>query len=90
MDLERLLDHKTLAKEMRHTSNVVRQFSIAVVTLQGGAIARVPHSGFTTPGDYRGRCCVLPIGVVQHHVASTGTRTKGLSEPHMGCRGETS
>jgi hypothetical protein len=40
MDLEKLLDiHKTLGEEMRHTATVVWQFAIAILTLQGGAIA---------------------------------------------------
>ena len=50
MDLEDLLEiHKTLAEEMRHTSTVVWQFSVAIVTLQGGAIAASATSGFHNP-----------------------------------------
>ena len=31
--------HKTLSEEMRHTATTVWQFAVAIVTLQGGAIA---------------------------------------------------
>jgi hypothetical protein len=47
LELKDLLEiHKTLAEEMRHTSNVVWQFSVAIVTLHGGAIAASATSGF--------------------------------------------
>jgi hypothetical protein len=40
MKLEELLEiHKTLGEEMRHTATVIWQFAVAILTLQGGAIA---------------------------------------------------
>ncbi len=41
--------HKTLSDELRHTATVVWQFSIAIVTLQGGAVALCKDQGFRTP-----------------------------------------
>lgn len=38
--------HKMLSDELRHTATVVWQFSIAIVTLQGGAVALTAQSGF--------------------------------------------
>jgi hypothetical protein len=40
LELKDLLEiHKTLGEEMRHTATVMWQFSVAILTLQGGAIA---------------------------------------------------
>jgi hypothetical protein len=41
--------HKTLSDELRHTANVVWQFSIAIIGIQGGAIAFSKDHGFRTP-----------------------------------------
>jgi hypothetical protein len=42
-----LLDaHKLVSEELRHTATVIWQFSIAIVTLQGGAIALTGQNGF--------------------------------------------
>ena len=44
---QKLLEmHKTLSEEMRHTATVVWQFAVAIVTLQGGAIAASGTEGF--------------------------------------------
>jgi hypothetical protein len=40
--------HKLLSEEMRHTATVVWQFSIAIVTLQGGAVGLAGQRGFDT------------------------------------------
>lgn len=41
--------HKTLSDELRHTASVVWQFSIAIVGIQGGAVALSKDHGFRTP-----------------------------------------
>jgi len=38
--------HKLISEELRHTSTVIWQFSIAIVTLQGGAVGLSAQSGF--------------------------------------------
>jgi len=38
--------HKLISEELRHTSTVIWQFSIAIVTLQGGAMGLSAQSGF--------------------------------------------
>jgi len=38
--------HKLLSAELRHTATVIWQFAIAIVTLQGGAVALSNHNGF--------------------------------------------
>ena len=38
--------HKMVADELRHSATVIWQFSIAIVTLQGGAVALTSQSGF--------------------------------------------
>jgi len=42
----RLEIHKLLSEELRHTATVVWQFAVAIVTLQGGAVALSAQSGF--------------------------------------------
>jgi hypothetical protein len=50
--------HKMISEELRHTATVIWQFSIAIVTLQGGAVALSAQSGFqATLGK-----CVLAAG----------------------------
>ena len=40
MDLKELLEvHKTVVEELRHTSNVIWRFAVAIATLQGAAFA---------------------------------------------------
>ena len=47
LQLKDLLEiHKTLSEEMRHTATTVWQFAVAIVTLQGGAIAVTGAKGF--------------------------------------------
>jgi hypothetical protein len=49
--------HKMHSEELRHTSTVVWQFAIAIVTLQGGAVALSAQDGFQT--SLVGRCVLL-------------------------------
>ena len=48
--------HKLHSEELRHTATVIWQFSIAIVTLQGGAVALSAQSGFQTAF---GRCVLV-------------------------------
>lgn len=50
--------HKALSEELRHTSTVVWQFAIAIVTLQGGAVGLSGQRGF----DSALGKCVLAAG----------------------------
>jgi hypothetical protein len=40
--------HKIISQELRHTATVIWQFSIAIVTLQGGAVGLSAQRGFQT------------------------------------------
>lgn len=40
--------HKIISQELRHTATVIWQFSIAIVTLQGGAVGLSAQQGFQT------------------------------------------
>ncbi len=42
--------HKLVSEELRHTATVIWQFSIAIVTLQGGAVGLSAQSGFQNTG----------------------------------------
>lgn len=45
----RLLEiHKTTSEELRHTATTIWQFSIAIVTLQGGAVALSGNKDFNS------------------------------------------
>ena len=56
---QHLLDiHRLMSEEMRHTSTVIWQFSIAVVTLQGGAVGL---SGQQTSNSVSGQS-ILAVG----------------------------
>jgi len=50
--------HKIVSQELRHTATVIWQFSIAIVTLQGGAVGLSAQRGFQTT---IGRC-ILATG----------------------------
>lgn len=52
---DRLEIHKLLSEELRHTATVIWQFSIAIVTLQGGAVALSTKTGFET---VLGKCVI--------------------------------
>ena len=38
--------HKLISEELRHTSTVIWQFAIAIITLQGGAVGLSVQKGF--------------------------------------------
>ncbi len=48
--------HRLHSEELRHTATVIWQFAIAIVTLQGGAVALSAQSGFQTA---LGRCVLI-------------------------------
>ena len=55
-NIEGLLEiHKLHSEELRYTSTEIWQFSIAIVTLHGGAVALSAQSGFQT---VIGRCAL--------------------------------
>ena len=52
---DRLEIYKLLSEELRHTATVVWQFAIAIVTLQGGAVALSAQNGFQS---VLGKCVI--------------------------------
>jgi hypothetical protein len=76
--------HKLISEELRHTSTVIWQFSIAIITLQGGAVGLSVQNAFEgILGTYVLIVAFfLSFPLLQRTAASAGIRKKRLQRSH--------